>query len=157
MVHNRYNDQDLSIEETGGGVLVAASRDPSIRVPTSGVEWRIAALRPGETRTIRYRARVNRRLRHGQIVSSTAKMEGPFRPTADTVEIRIIERLPQTGIAGFTRTRNRSEYVRSPRNSIVRPATSVPANAESLPLAVAISVTLLGVSLGGLVARKITL
>lgn len=114
VVEDNFPTYQLTIVDPGTGV-----------VNGNRIEWRIASLGAFETRILTYRAQVSASLRHGDSIRNSVRVTGGNivnNPTTIS-DVRIVERLPQTGFSDFTKPFNDPRGFLSP----IGGSASVPA------------------------------
>ena len=131
-VVDRFNASQMTIEDTGNG-----------KSGNGTLTWSLPGLQSGESRTIRYRARLSSALRHGQSVSNTVTVNG----ATDTVTVNIIEFLPQTGIGGT--------YLKKLTDDGAGLTTAiVESDSSTVELTIWISIIALGLAAGTVLGKK---
>jgi uncharacterized repeat protein (TIGR01451 family) len=92
-VSDSFNQSQITMGDTAGGFLSG-----------SRIEWNVSSLGMNQSRTFVYRGRLSTSLRHGDIVSNTVIAQGGNlgTPRTASVQVYIIQQLPQTGITDFT-------------------------------------------------------
>ncbi len=135
-------DADVSVEEAGGG----SGNGNTVR-------WNGMTLDPGEAQVMIVRARMSSSLRHGETVRAEANATSPDldRPVSDSVDVRIITHLPQTGLGGFLSAWKANQ-------SVLKPSTSANAKSESSaplsPMGAAAAMIPMGLAAGSFLGRK---
>lgn len=128
-VTDSFNPSQLSIFDPNGGTMGNGS-----------IQWTIDTLEAGQVRTIIYRGRLSSALRHGDTVRNDVSITGGVGASN---EIRIVTRLPQTGIGDFFSPMNDGSQFLSPLGS----SASIPAIAWT-------TVLMIGLSAGGMFGRR---
>ncbi|HLD71565.1 MAG TPA: hypothetical protein VI873_03050, partial [Candidatus Peribacteraceae bacterium] len=92
----------VKVEDTYPSLYLTISDVSDGGVNTNGViVWTLPTLGANESRTFRYRAEVSSSAQHGQTIRNTVNAKGSGINANDAFEVRVIQELPQTGIAGF--------------------------------------------------------
>lgn len=133
-----------------GDLLVRELSDGGSIDPDGSLRWRINSLRPGETKTLRYRVQVDPNLRNGQRLENVVTVRSGGRNVASDSEVLLVtEQLPQTGISDLFFPLRSSAHLRKIPET--RPSTNPPA----LPPIAWGSIVAVGISVGMLFGKRI--
>jgi uncharacterized repeat protein (TIGR01451 family) len=128
-ITDSFNASQLSIFDPNGGTVTNGT-----------IRWTIDSLDAGQVRTIIYRGRLSSSLRHGDIVRNDVNISGG---QGSSNEIRIVTRLPQTGIGDFFSPLSDSSQFLSPMGS-----------SASIPAILWTTIMALGLGAGSMFGRR---